>query len=472
MRVAYPGFLGASYTGQSPRADCELLVNFLLQKMESPGAKSQYILCPTPGLAALVDVVANVETRASFATGGRVFKVVGNGFYELFENGTFTLRGTLALDGNPATICSNGSGELFITSGGKGYLFDLSTAVFSIVLTSGATQGGALNAYFLAFDALTGLVRFSAPGDGTSWDPLDFFERSLASDPAKAMVVNNYGEAWLMGENTSEIWTLTGDLTNVFAPRQNLVIPFGILAPFSAVSDDNAMLWMSRNKSGAGVIVATNGYNPSVVSDAALSETLSALRLSAGRIDDAQAWGYEENNHLSYVLNLPTANITKVLDRTTGLWADRGTWNAALGRYDRWRANWHSYEWNKHIVGDSLSGSIFRLGSDLRNDADGRPIRRVRRAPAVFNQRQMMVHDAFEVYLEATPGVGEQPEAWLNVSDTGGKTWWAAGGRLAGGIGEYGIPMVWNALGRSADRAYELVTTDRVTITNAFLTLS
>lgn len=461
--MKYPGFLGASYVSKNRQADNEILMNLLIEKVESPGAKSPFILLPTPGLASRVDVGDNVETRARFAENGHVFTVIGNGLYEEFENRSSIRRGTLATDGNPATINSNGNGQLLITSGDHAYCYDVATTVLTTVRSSGARMGGVLNSYGLVLDALNGLVYFSAPGDLLTWDVLDFFARSIASDPLVALWVNNYGEAWLMGEQTSEVWEDTGDPSNPFTPRSNLVIPHGILAPFSMVTDDASMVWMGRNKAGAGAILAASSFNPEEISDSALSAALGEER-EATRIDDAQAWGYEEDGHTHYVLNLPSADKTKVLDRKVNVWHDRGTWDVTRGRYGRWQANWHCYEWNQHLVGDATTGHAYRMSSALGLDVGGAPIRRVRRAPGINNERQRVTFDVFELYAQygvgTQTGQGLDPTVHLKCSDDGGNTWWSAGARSLGKMGHFDMPMIWDRLGPSRNRVFELVMTD------------
>lgn len=477
MRKRFPGFLGATYTAQASQADTEQLMNFFIQRMESRGAKSDAILLPTPGVRSLVDVQDNVRCRGSFSRQGHVYKVIGNGFYEIFENNTNIRRGTVAVNGYPGTISHNGDTQMLITSGDNAYLFDTETLAFTQVLTGSARMGAVLNATFQVFDPNTGRVYSSAPGDGLTWDPLNFFARQLGSDPPVAYAVNNYGEGWFMGEQTSEIWEPTADEIEPFAPRANLIIPWGCLAPFSIVNDDASMTWLARNKAGAGMVVGTSGFNPQEISDSSLTAALGEERETT-RIDDVEAWSYEEDGQPFTILNLPTADKTKALDRKTGQWHDRGTWDTTKGRYGRWQVNYHSYEWNKHIVGDASTGNVYRLSRRIATDVGGALIRRVRRAPAIFAQGEKVTYDALEIFLQSGVGTidgqGQNPTLTLYCSDDGGKTFWSAGSRAAGAMGQYAQQIIWNRLGPSRNRVFELVMSDPVPwqIVDAYLNVS
>lgn len=472
--MRFPNFLGASFVTETILGDAEDLINWQVQPNTSKGAKSDYLLLPTAGCDPWADVVNNTICRASFAEAGQVFKVIGNGFYEFFENKTFVLRGTVVADSSPAMIRSNGNFQLLVTSANHAYCHNRVTNTFTEVATSGARQGGVLSTYGLLFDAATGRTYYSDPGDLLTWDfGLGFFERSTTSDPAIAMIVNNYGEVLLMGEKTTEPWVPTSDPDDPFAPK-GIIIPHGIGAAFSAVSDATTVLWLSRAEGGAGQVLSMSGYNPRVVSNPALDAAISRYR-ETSRIDDAEAWAYQENGHECYVLSFPTVNKTWVLDRSTGFWTPRGTWNVPQARYDRWRPSWHCYEWNTHLVGDSASGQVYRLSSAISVDAGGGPIRRERVTPGVRNDGRRVTFDALELYIET--GVGnatlKDPQITLYCSDDGGHTWWSAGDRSIGKQGQFGLPVIWDCLGSSYDRVFKVVASGNVPyrIVDAYLRL-
>jgi hypothetical protein len=149
-------------------------VNLYPAAVDSQFAPTGQALLTTPGLDTFY-ASTDINGRAAFAVEGRCFVVIGTSFLEVTSTHSATLRGTVAQDGNPATISYNGAsgGQLFITSGTNGYCYNMSSHAFTTELTGTATQGGMLNTRFLAFNVATGRVAFSALNDGTSWDPTD-----------------------------------------------------------------------------------------------------------------------------------------------------------------------------------------------------------------------------------------------------------------------------------------------------------
>ena len=126
------GFVGPSYISQSTWADQEDLINWYPEPIESQAGSTRAALYPTPGVEMLVDTGIGPGS-AHFSQAGREFAIIGTMFYEIGQYGSLTSLGTVAIDSNPGTISSNGDGggELFITSGGNGYVFNLTTSAFS-----------------------------------------------------------------------------------------------------------------------------------------------------------------------------------------------------------------------------------------------------------------------------------------------------------------------------------------------------
>jgi hypothetical protein len=199
--MRYPGFIYGSARSQSWLADIETTMNFYPEQSVSRDATSPSQLYPTPGGRFFAETATDVNMRGGVVAGQRAFVVVGAGFYEVPSvGGTLTKLGTVAVDRYPATLSYNGAtgGQVFVTSGGSGYTFALATNVLTQVLTNEATMGGMLDGYFLAFNVLNGKVRISRLNDGLTWDPNDFFQRTIRPDPWQAMTVVG-GKIWLIG---------------------------------------------------------------------------------------------------------------------------------------------------------------------------------------------------------------------------------------------------------------------------------
>ena len=116
--MQYPGFIHGANESQAFSADQQRTINWYVETTQAPGAPARAALLPTPGVKLLADTntkfskqavsVAEFPGRAHFFESDREFAVIGGGFYEIDAVGALTSRGTVAYDGNPATIGTQG----------------------------------------------------------------------------------------------------------------------------------------------------------------------------------------------------------------------------------------------------------------------------------------------------------------------------------------------------------------------------
>lgn len=473
----YRGFIGGSYQSQALTADQERTVNWYVERMESPGATTRLALYPTPGVETIV-TFSNTGGRAHIYIGGREFLVVGTAFVELDEDGAATSRGTVAINSQPATISSNGDGgdQLFITSGGNGYLFVLSTNTFSAIsaLTGKATMGDQLDGYFLALDAATGTLYSSELLDGATWTTGTMFaQRNAAPDPWVSMRVHG-SLIWLLGEHTSEVWYDAGSSPFPFAKANSGLVNYGIAAPFSIQICDTSLVWLGSSQSGNGFVLRAEGYQPEVVSTYPVQYAIGRY----GTVSDAYGDSYNEAGHTFYCLSFPTANATWCWDLQMGQWHERATWNPPENIYSRWRPQCHAFAFGEHRWLDATSGAVYRMSLDLATDAGGLAIRRMRRAPALVNENERVFYSAFELDLERGQGLvtgqGSDPQVMMRMSDDGGQTWGPERWRSAGKMGAFSRRARWERLGASRRRVFEVTVSDPVPwrLTSAYLMLA
>jgi len=457
-----PHFIGGSYRSASKIADDSVTMNFYPEIMESPGAKSQMVLYPTPGVTAFTTAGTQNPVRGLWSQDGRTLAAFGGTLYELLADGTKTYRGTIANDGSPVTFSTNGDGggEVFITSGDTGYVFTLSSNVMATVL-SDVTFGSFLSTRFLALDAATSTLKISDQLDGTTWDATQVVQRTIGSDAWISMLVNNR-EIWLFGSRTSEVWYDSGASPFPFAPISGAYIQQGILAAWSAARLSGTVLWLGSNENGAGVVYRANGYAAERISNHAMESEIQAY----GTLSDALGWSYEHDGHSFYVLTFPTANKTWVYDAVSQLWHNRGYWDVATGVYKAYRPMWHAYGFGKHLVGDLIKGRVYELSDTSYVDVDSALVRRFRRGPHISQDQLIISHQLFQLDLEVglglASGQGSDPQIMLRWSDDGGQTWGNEHWKSAGKIGKYRTRAKWTRLGSSRDRVYEIAMTDPV----------
>lgn len=464
--MRFENALGRSYVTQNAQNDQEFTMNWFIETAESKGATSPVTMLPTPGVQEFLRV-DKVGWRANFEMNGRSFGVVQDGFYEITypaSVATATLRGTVALDNNPATISTNGDGggQLLITSGTNAYVYDLNTDTLSQIATLNgkATQGDYLGGYGLVFDAATSTVYYSDLLDFSVFDPTNFFQRSNQPDNWRALCVTTWGYICLPGQYSGEMWYPNGGFPLPFAPDPAGNFNKGIAATFSITRAGGAVVWVSVNNDGDYEVVQASGLQPSRISDFALEYQLSQF-VKTAMITDAIGESFRMDGHTFYRLTLPAADVTKQYDFTNGLWTDVGTWIREQSAYTYFRPVFYAFAFNKHLMGDRESGVLYEMDTDFATDVDGRFIRRVRRTPAIVDEQRYVFHRKLTILMETgLASQGQQPTLVLRYSDDGGKTWGTEVSCDVGEIGAYSVLVWFWQLGVARNRVYELIATD------------
>jgi hypothetical protein len=359
------GFIGPSNTTLSYKYDFERTINFYTEVSGAGVPKSKLAMIGTPGLRLRWEL-AQSPVRQLFYQDGRLFAVAGGGFYELFANYTSTLYGAVARGFEPVTICSNGSDghQLFIVSGGLGYIFDLNANTLTQItdpdFPTNAKMGAFLDGYFLCLQADTDKFFTSALEDGLSWNGLDVGQSNQSSDITQAMLVD-HREIWLFGSQTTGVWYNNGDPSFPFVPISGVFIQQGIIAPFSAQSLDNSVFWLGGNEQGYGVAYRAAQFTPQRIS----THATEFAWMQYERLDDAIAYTYQEDGHAFYVIWFPSGETSWVYDVTTSQavgapqWHERAHWNPQLDTWQPHVSRCHAFAFNKHFVGDRRSGAIY-----------------------------------------------------------------------------------------------------------------
>ncbi len=433
----------------------EELINLYIEKNETPNAPNPYVMLPTPGYATVV-TVAEGPIRGTVTADGRDFFVAGFAFYELNADDTATLRGTLAADTNPATLCWNGpaGGQLFLTSGDVGYNYDLATNTLTTVLLSGATMGSFLDGFFLALDAATGTLQISDLLDGLVWDPTQIAQRTQGADPWICMTVI-HTEIWLIGSRTGEVWQNVGAFPFPFAPIQGAYFEQGIAAPFSAIRDVAPLLWVSENAQGGRMLLIANGYDGTRVSTHGVENPLESY--TAAQIAAAQAMGFQIGGHTFYQVNFSDAS-TWVFDVTEGAWGRWLHWDHATSTWQTSRVMNHLYTGGRHLVGDTATGTLYEMSSTVFTDVSGSIMLRERMPARLANAEQDRIYVS-EIQLVCDVGVGlsgtgpnADPMAMLQTSRDAGRTWTPERWSSLGPIGAYDTRVKWTRCGQARNR--------------------
>lgn len=448
--AAYPGFLGPSGQVQSPVSDLERLVNMYYEPADVDSGRPA--LYPTPGMRSYITGLPDTNGRALRQMNGRTLGVVGAGIYEFFSTQTFSRYFTVAQDANPAQIEFNGTvaNQALFATGTNGYLLNLATNGVTQVLTGDCYQIGTLDTYLIAFNPITGRIRISAAGDGTTWDPTQF-QSTTKPDAWKAMIVRA-PDIWLIGDQSGDFWYNAGNFPFPFAPRTGFTHYYGIIAPFSLAASSRTVMWLSKNQDGAGLLVRADGYAPQPVGSYAFDNAM-AMYQATSTIADAEGQMIQWGGHVWYVLRFPAADHTWVYDLRTGKFFEVGHFASSKGDWDIWSPRCHCLSFGQHLVADT-SNQISVLDSTVGTEANGDPIVRQRIPPSLVAENGARVFvDRFELGMQ--PGLGTQfgqgqnPTAMVSWSADFGRTWGNEIQMAIGQVGQYSKQAYHGPIGSS-----------------------
>ena len=458
------GFCGPSYTSQSPIADDSAAINWYCETVEDPAGKSPIAMYPSPGLSNFA-IGLNGPPRGEFIFNGRVFAVAGSHFYELFATAPPIDRGMVSRDARPAYF-AGGPNQILISSAGVLSVFDLTTNLITPVDAStlaGNVAGkiGYVDGFFVVLFKDSGKFQYSSPDDATTWDPTNAAVVSVFPDNVQTFVVN-YRELIFFGLKQSQAYYDSGNLFT-FDVDPSGFIEQGTCAPDSVQKLDNSVFFLSGSDMGQGIVYRLNGFSPVRVSNYALEYVL----LTYPKISDAIAYTYIDQGHSFYHLYFPTADKSWRYDVATGFW-HQVDFNGGQSAH---RSQCHVFAFGQHLVGDWKTGSIYSMS--INNTTDfGNPIFRERRAPHVSSEQEWIFHSCLQIDMEVGlgpmpplldgQGKPREPQAILDWSDDGGKTWSEPRIMNCGAAGQYKRRVREYRLGRSRDRVYRLKVSDPI----------
>lgn len=401
------------------------------EKDESGAGKSELVLLDREGKAVFC-LLGGPSVPGCIEINGRAFAISGKFFYEVFADGTKNaISSGLSQNQYPPSLAASAV-QVMIASGGQGYCFDLRTGAFAgpIANIAGVIQVEYIDGFFAAVvNPATGQPKIfvSAALDGTSWDPGTVTLVSVFPDNIVAMKVDHRQPA-IFGRKRSVYYYDSG---NVF-PLD--VVPggdfnMGAVSSSAVTRCDNTDFFAGQNEDGGRMAWRIQGFLPVRIS----THAIEAHWQTFSTIADCVTFAYQINGHTFCQFNFPTANESWVYDVSTGLWHQRSYFKNGVESMDR--ACCHMYVFDKHLVGDPLSGNLYEMkpATKVNNawtftDDAGQPIRRERISPYVTSELQWMGFNAFE--LEAETGLGDNPSGGvpsgvlsLSIADPNGSIW-------------------------------------------------
>lgn len=356
-----------------------------------------------------------------------------NAFCEVSAAGLVTSWGTVANDALPVTMAASPQ-QLLLGSGGSAYVFDLTANVLTQIpaatFSGPVAQVGICDDFFLVTIKNTKLFYVSAPLDANDYVTNGSAIVSVFPDNIVSMAVV-HREIFFQSD-TKSVWYY--DSGNIFpfdvVPGSDM--DQGTAAEFSTVLLDNTAFWLGADERGHGKVFRANGYVPQRVSNHALEFAIQ----SYSRMDDCVCFSYQDQGHDFYVMCFSTASVNWVYDVATSMWHQRGSWQQINGTYQALPYQCHTFNFGKHLVGDSTQNLIYEMHVPFQNPdgswsfatENGALIHRLRRAPHISSEQKRQHHSQLQVYVETgigpvPPLSGDTPPLNVLLQDPNGVIW-------------------------------------------------
>ncbi|MGD0229707.1 MAG: hypothetical protein ABSC19_05015 [Syntrophorhabdales bacterium] len=471
--------IGQGYEGRSKNVAASRSINFY-PETGAPGDKTVISLVGTPGTSIFTSAGA-LPTRGMHVFGGLLYVVAGGRLYSISATGAVsaalgtlvTSVGRVAMADNGLAMSGVGGNQLMIVDGVAGYIYNVTTGVFTMISGGGWPASGAgtvtyIDGYFVIGQSGGMTAYCSNLYDGTTWGTLALSPISAAPDTIQA-AINVHQQLWFIKQYTSEVWYDAGTATSAgfpFLRMSGAVIDYGTPAPASVARGDNSFFFLANQRNNDGDefvgVVEMNGFTPQLVTPASIVYRMGAYPT----ITDAFAYCYSDEGHTFYVLTFPAGNATWVYDATTQLWHERSTWTGAPYATGRHVGNSYARLNGMHLVGDYRNGNIYQMAGTIYQD-NGNPLVSVRTAGHLFDAKSLDNLFIHRLVVDMETGVGDattglDPAVALSWSNDGGHTWSSDYPVSAGPVGAYTTRAVWRRLGIARDRVFRIRISDPV----------
>lgn len=451
----------ARHRGQSRRE----LVNYYLVS-NSADDEFPFIAYPTPGASLFADITGSV-VRGCYEWRGTGYAVIDDIFYQINSSGTYLARGALQTTTGRvefASIEATG-GEIVMVDGLNGYSYLIGTSDFALITDVDFPSG---SQYITSFDERfvvgvhdTSNWQISSVADGRTWAAIDTASKRSRDDKLIAPVYNNL-YIWLFGEESAEAWVDTGNADFPFERQPGLALSFGLVTPHGVVVAGNQLYWIGRTAFGSPLIYQSNGFQPMVISTEAIN-----FMMATNDISDAFVYNLIMEGHEWVVFNFPTAGISYVWDLTVQQWFQLSSYDSITSSYRSHFATCHMLLNGQHIVGDNVSGKLYKLDFDVYTEKSLPIQRKIVSDHMDFDTRFVRCSDLeirAEMGVGLVSGQGSDPKVTLEVSKDFGNTWSVPLTRSLGAIGNFDNRLHWSLIGMSRKFTFRVTAMDPVPI--------
>jgi hypothetical protein len=294
---------------------------------------------------------------------------------------------------------------------------------------------------------------YSTYNNEITFDSLYTAAKNGYSDKLVTLIVT-LRQIWLIGEKTTEIWFDAGGTDFPFQILAGPFIQHGCMAPYSVAQVNGRVFWLSEDQAGGNILVRGEGYKATAITTQAISEEWSQY------IDttDANGFTFQQNGHIFYQINFPSADRSWRWDDTTEQWSEVPyVDNDGVEHRHRVAVAVNAYGIN--VGGDWANGNLYQLDPNSVTD-NGQPMMWRRGMPHMMADGKRVKYSSFilDCDVGSVPGFPSDtpPYFLLRWSDTRGATWSEPVQQSLGATGQFYTTPTIRRLGYGRDRVFEV----------------
>jgi hypothetical protein len=216
--------------------------------------------------------------------------------------------------------------------------------------------------------------------DSAEWGKIGHYTQADWQPDRCTALVSNGTRLFTFGPTSFQLFQYTNDVEVPFSSPDTAAQLIGLKAINSLCQIGNISIWLgSADIGNNGVYVNRGGVEVERVSTPAIEREIATFFT----IEDAEAQIWQENQHIFYIINFPTANKTYCYDLAEQSWTNRASLkddNTLVSwRYSNATMNGKGKIWH------SAKDCIVEQTNDKWNEHDNNPILRLRRGGVIFS---------------------------------------------------------------------------------------
>lgn len=327
--------VGSSTFGRYPKISLEKTYNMFISEnwlINYPGFKKK-----------LEDIVPNGEGRGIFNSirGGFLLAVIDSSVYQIGNNFTPLLVGSIATKTGDVYIDENLASQICIVDGENAYIYDYMSPSPAVTPQTLTYIGNQIfpnyvcyhNSFFLfgnsprSINSSNWYAYEPDHGDPDALPPVPAdptkivrnTQFSLQTKPDVALVVTRLpgkgNNVLVLGSTVAEVWTQVGGLEN-YRRIQSFNIDNGIVSTPTVSASEEIVCWLAQNENLDVSIMVTDGSSTKRISTDGIDYVLSNIKFPA----QSTAFFHREGGHLFYQITFYNAadNLSLVYDFDEG----------------------------------------------------------------------------------------------------------------------------------------------------------